>query len=105
MGHKHKSDLDSRQCWKIPHCSMLVFKTLGNYSSLTMHDIEQCGTFQHCPRSELCLRPILMMIQPTMQPQSNKNCGWNTTMVTPLAYALAVKISILKRPSTQQQLK
>ncbi len=42
---------------------MIVFKTLGNYSSQTMHDIEQCGTFQHCPRSELCFRSILIMIQ------------------------------------------
>ncbi len=36
---------------------------LGNYSSLSMHDIEQCGTFQHCPRSKLRLRPILTILQ------------------------------------------
>ena len=36
---------------------------MGNYSSFCMHDIEQCGTFQHCPGSKLCLRPILTILQ------------------------------------------
>ncbi len=65
-----------------------------------MHDIKQCGTFQHCPRSQLCLRSILIRIQPTMQPQSNKNCSWNTAMVTPL-YLMCLYVTALFSTHTE----